>query len=62
MTMIGDRFILEPEHGDFYVMSDKATGYDWKSKSKLTLRHAAGSDKFTTIVSKVKKAKKSVKK
>lgn len=53
---IGDRFILEPEHGDFYVMSDKATGYDWKKKSLTTLRHAAGSDKFTTIVSKVKKS------
>lgn len=33
-------------HGDMYIMSEKTTGYDWKSKSKYTLRHAAGSNKF----------------
>jgi len=37
------------EHGDMYIMSEKATGYDWKSKSKYTLRHAAGCKKYTTI-------------
>lgn len=37
------------EHGDMYVMSEKATGFDWKSKSKYTLRHAAGCDKYTKI-------------
>ena len=36
-------------HGDMYVMSEKATGYDWKSKSKYTLRHAAGCEKYTKI-------------
>ena len=37
------------EHGDMYIMSEKATGFDWKSKSKYTLRHAAGCDKYTKI-------------
>jgi hypothetical protein len=36
-------------HGDMYVMSEKATGFDWKSKSKFTLRHAAGCNKYTSI-------------
>ena len=30
-----------------YIMSDKAVGYDWKSRNILTLRHAAGCAKFT---------------
>lgn len=29
-------------NGDLYIMSDKAVGYDWKFRSKITLRHAAG--------------------
>jgi hypothetical protein len=37
------------EHGDMYVMSEKTTGFDWKSKTKYTLRHAAGCEKYTTI-------------
>ncbi len=37
------------EHGDMYIMSEKATGFDWKSKSKYTLRHAAGCDKYTNV-------------
>jgi hypothetical protein len=39
--------ITQLKHGDMYIMSEKATGFDWKSKSKYTLRHAAGCDKFT---------------
>ncbi len=46
---VGERVVLMLNHGDLYVMSEKATGYDWKSKSTPTLRHAAGCDKFTTI-------------
>ena len=38
--------IKDLDHGDLYIMSEKATGFDWKSSSKYTLRHAAGSDKF----------------
>jgi len=41
--------INDLEHGDMYVMSEKTTGFDWKSKTKYTLRHAAGCDKYTTI-------------
>ena len=50
--------------GDIYVMSEKATGQDWKKKIRSvasscpsscrkeplpTLRHAAGSVKYTTV-------------
>ena len=48
---IGKRYEFFLEHGDMYMMSEKAVGTDWKSSSKLTLRHAAGCPKFTTIVS-----------
>ena len=37
------------KHGDMYVMSEKTTGFDWKSKTKYTLRHAAGCTKYTTV-------------
>ena len=37
------------EHGDMYIMSEKATGYDWRSKTKYTLRHAAGCSKYTKL-------------
>lgn len=44
---IGKRyeFVLGP--GDLYAMSDKATGWDWRSPQKVTLRHAAGCEKVT---------------
>ena len=41
--------INDLEHGDMYVMSEKTTGFDWKSKTKYTLRHSAGCKKYTTI-------------
>ena len=37
-------FLLED--GDMYIMSDKATGNDWKCSSRPTLRHAAGDLKW----------------
>lgn len=37
---------LSLDDGDLYVMSDKAVGWDWKSRSQFTLRHAAGAPKF----------------
>jgi len=55
---IGNRVVLSLDHGDVYVMSEKATGYDWKKKVFPTLRHAAGSSRFTTIKEKKKKEKK----
>jgi hypothetical protein len=36
------KFVLN--HGDVYIMGEKATGNDWKKSSILTLRHAAGSE------------------
>lgn len=45
--VIGPRIDLPKiNHGDIYVMSEKASGFDWKSSSFATLRHAAGSKKF----------------
>ena len=44
---IGKRVILELDEGDLYIMSDKATGNDWKRKIIPTLRHAAGCEKYT---------------
>jgi hypothetical protein len=32
-----------------YVMSEKATGFDWKRSSVHTLRHAAGCEKYTGL-------------
>lgn len=44
---IGDTIRFDDvEHGDLYVMSEKASGWDWKRKLKPTLRHAAGSKKY----------------
>ena len=47
---ISTRKELILEHGDFYVMSEKAVGWDWMGdEGKLTLRHAVGGDEFTGI-------------
>ncbi len=47
---VGPRIIFNNiHHGDIYIMSEKATGFDWKKKNSYTLRHAAGSEKYTTI-------------
>tara|TARA_Y100000389_G_C17396448_1_gene482808 strand:- start:365 stop:1228 length:864 start_codon:yes stop_codon:yes gene_type:complete len=43
---IGRQINIKLNHGDIYIMSEKAVGTDWKSSSKLTLRHAAGCDKY----------------
>lgn len=39
---IGKRIKFEIGCGDIYIMSEKASGFDWKKRSKRTLRHAAG--------------------
>ena len=46
---VGNRAIINLSHGDVYIMSEKAVGTDWKKKNIYTLRHATGSDKYTTI-------------
>ncbi len=33
-------------HGDMYIMSEKATGFDFMDKTKYTLRHAVGYDNY----------------
>ena len=35
--------------GDVYLMSEKAVGFDWLTKKELTLRHAAGADKYSSV-------------
>lgn len=44
---LGKRYEFTLNSGDVYVMSNKATGYDWKRRSQVTLRHAAGGAKVT---------------
>jgi len=40
---------LKLEHGDIYFMSEKATGFDWKNRKIVTLRHAAGASKYISL-------------
>jgi hypothetical protein len=42
---IGDRVDIDLNHGDLYMMTEKAVGTDWKKSSIPTLRHAAGDEK-----------------
>ena len=46
---VGEPFSFVFAGGDVYVMSEKAVGADWRSPSILTLRHAAGAPKYTTL-------------
>ena len=39
---VGPRIKFQLDNGDMYIMSEKTTGYDWKKRKILTLRHAAG--------------------
>lgn len=41
-SSVGDKLELSLNHGDFYIMSEKASGFDWKLRNTYTLRHAAG--------------------
>jgi len=43
---LGQEVRFRFEGGDFYIMSEKATGHDWRRPSRYTLRHAAGADKY----------------
>lgn len=40
---------MKLDHGDIYIMSEKAVGNDWKKKNSYTLRHAAGSKKYIEL-------------
>jgi len=46
---------LSLNHGDLYIMSEKAAGSDWLSKKFLTLRHSAGELKYVMWKEKKKK-------
>ena len=46
---VGKRLKLNLKNGDMYIMNEKATGNDWKLRKILTLRHAAGCDKFLKV-------------
>jgi len=48
---IGTRRKIDLNGGDLYAMSEKAVGSDWKKKTILTLRHAAGCESYLTIKS-----------
>ena len=37
---------IDVHHGDIYVMSEKATGYDWRFRSKTRCVHACGHAKY----------------
>jgi hypothetical protein len=43
---IGNMVQVVLNHGDGYIMSEKASGYDWRRSSIPTLRHSAGSEKY----------------
>lgn len=45
----GETCIITLSHGDIYIMSEKAVGFDWKRKKIPTLRHSAGCAKFTSV-------------
>lgn len=47
----GNTFTILLNHGDAYIMSEKAVGWDWKNGIKYgpTLRHSAGSHKYTKV-------------
>lgn len=47
--VVGKRMEFALNDGDMYIMSDKAVGFDWKNYNILTLRHAAGCQKFLEI-------------
>ena len=47
---IGKNIILpQLNHGDVYIMSEKAVGSDWRKSSKITLRHAAGCPEYVNF-------------
>jgi alkylated DNA repair dioxygenase AlkB len=56
-TPVSQPLVLNLHHGDLYVMSDKAVGFDWKRPTLVTLRHSAGSVLYTKLPTKKKKRK-----
>lgn len=46
---VGQKIEVMLHHSDLYIMSEYATGFNWKTRKSLTLRHAAGSAKYTKL-------------
>lgn len=46
---IGNRVEIELEHGDIYIMSEKAVGTDGRKKTIPILRHSTGCGKYTFL-------------
>ena len=46
---VGNAIDIWLNSGDVYIMSEKAVGADWKLKSKYTLRHSAGAEKYRSL-------------
>jgi hypothetical protein len=44
---VGDKIKINLDGGDIYVMSEKATGNNWKKQNIHTVRHATGCTKYT---------------
>ena len=53
---VGDPIKFIINGGDIYIMSEKAVGHDWKKRSELTLRHAAGANKYICLNKYTKKS------
>lgn len=51
---IKEKMKFEVDGGDIYIMSEKATGNDFKRKDIPTLRHAVGGYRFSTMKTKTK--------
>lgn len=46
---VGQKIEVMLHHSDLYIMSELATGFNWKTRKTLTLRHAAGGPKYTKL-------------
>jgi len=43
---VGKKMVFKFEHGDMYIMSEKAVGRFWKRRASLQLVHAAGAENY----------------
>ena len=46
---VGTPYTFHLHGGDVYIMSEKAVGHDWKKRSRITMRHAAGAKKYINL-------------
>ena len=43
---VSQKFDFKLVHGDMYIMSEKATGFDWRMRSRYRLVHGAGASAY----------------